>query len=318
MTRLLVAVPSKGRLNEGALAFFERIGAPLARNGGERDYRGGFLGLDGAQAVLLPAAEIALELARGGVHLGLTGLDLIAESVPDPEARLEPVAAPGFGQADVVVAAPRAWVDVETMADLEDVAAEIRRRLGRPMRVATKYPALTRRHFSAHGLSDYLIVDSLGATEAAPAAGAAEAIVDITTSGATLRANGLKPLSDGLILASEARLVASLEAPWPAETRAVARRLLRRIASADAARTVLEVKVAGLPDPASALAALGLAAAAPFGIGEPLVLHVPADGATGVVDGLIAAGAGLVTTARLEGVAVADESVAERLFARLP
>ncbi|MBN9010313.1 MAG: ATP phosphoribosyltransferase, partial [Rhizobiales bacterium] len=111
--------------------------------------------------------------------------------------------------ADCVVAVPEAWIDVEAMEDLDDVAAGFRPRHGRRLTVATKYVNITRRFFAGHGIADYRIVESLGATEGAPATGAADLIVDITTTGSTLRANGLKMLADGTILKSEAWLVAS-------------------------------------------------------------------------------------------------------------
>jgi ATP phosphoribosyltransferase len=150
------------------------------------------------------------------VHAGITGRDQVEETVPDFGSRAEFIAALGFGHCDVVVAVPEPWVDVETMEDLDDVAAEFRPRHGRRLTVATKYIALTRRFFAGHGISDYRMVESLGATEGAPASGAADIIVDITSSGATLRANGLKVLADGVILKSEAWLVASRTAQWDA------------------------------------------------------------------------------------------------------
>ena len=120
----------------------------------------------------------------------------------------------GFGRADLVVAAPTSWLDVETMADVDDVAARMEVATGRKLRVATKYVRSTRRFFTEEGVGHYRIVESAGATEGAPAAGVADLVVDITTTGATLRANGLKILSDGVILRSQAHLVASLEADW--------------------------------------------------------------------------------------------------------
>jgi len=138
----------------------------------------------------------------------------VREHVAEVDALLALLTPLGFGHANVVVAAPQAWIDVRTMADLEDVAAHFRAKRGERMRVATKYVNLTRRFFAAHGVADYRIVESLGATEGAPAAGAAELIVDITTTGATLAANALKMLDDGVILRSQANLVASLSAPW--------------------------------------------------------------------------------------------------------
>src|SRR4029079_7359228 len=139
---------------------------------------------------------------------------------------------------------PQAWIDVRSMADLEEVAADLRARHGRKMRVATKYVNLTRRFFAERGVADYRIVESLGATEAAPAPGAAELIVDITTPGATLAANALKVLDDGVILRSEANLVASLGAPWGERARAAARTVLARIAAEEEARTAREGRAA--------------------------------------------------------------------------
>src|SRR3712207_3347872 len=151
----------------------------------------------------------------------------------------------GFGNANVVVAVPQAWIDVRTMADLDEVAVDLRTRHGRKMRVATKYVNLTRRFFAERGVADYRIVESLGATGGAPASGAAELIVDITTTEATLAANALKVLEDGTILRSEANLVASLKASWGARARSAAATVLPRIAGEEAARTTREIR-AGL------------------------------------------------------------------------
>ena len=202
-------MPSKGRLQENAAAFFARAGLDFVQGRGARDYRGAIAGLPGVEVAFLSASEIVGQLAAGAAHLGVTGEDLVREHVADADARLVLLTPLGFGRANVVVAAPQAWIDVRTMADLEDVAAHYRARRGERMRVATKYVNLTRRFFAEHGVSDYRIVESLGATEGAPAAGAAELIVDITTTGATLAANALKIVEDGMILKSEANLVAS-------------------------------------------------------------------------------------------------------------
>ena len=153
------------------------------------------------------------------------------ETVEAADRKLELLTPLGFGNANVVVAVPQAWIDVRTMADLEDVAATFYTKRGKRMRVATKYVNLTRRFFAENHVGDYSIVESLGATEGAPAAGQAELIVDITTTGATLAANGLKVLDDGVILRSEANLVASLGACWDEETREQARQILGRIAA---------------------------------------------------------------------------------------
>ena len=191
-------MPAKGRLQENAEAFFARAGLELVKPRGARDYRGAIADLPGVEVAYLSAAEITQLLAQGAVHFGVTGEDLVREMIPDADARIVFIDALGFGHANVVVAVPQAWIDVHGMADLDDVATAFRLKHDRKMRVATKYVNLTRDFFSAHGITDYRIVESSGATEGAPAAGTAELIVDITTTGATLAANGLKVIEDGV------------------------------------------------------------------------------------------------------------------------
>jgi ATP phosphoribosyltransferase len=239
---LVIAVPSKGRLMENAHAFFARAGITLKQPGGGRDYRGLVPEIPGVEVAYLSAAEIAGQLASGGVHLGVTGEDLVREMIPDSDERVLLLDGLGFGFANVAVAVPQAWIDVRTMRDLDDVVTAFHARHGRRMRVATKYVNLTRGFFARYGIVDYRVVESLGATEGAPAAGAAEFIVDITTTGATLAANGLKVVDDGIMLRSQANLVASLDAEWDADARAGARALLDRIAAERRARTMREVR----------------------------------------------------------------------------
>jgi len=232
---LIIAVPSKGRLKEQVEAWLGDSGLSLAMSGGARGYMASLKGLPGAQIRLLSAGDIAEALDSGEVHLGVTGEDLLRERGGDVDARILLLRALGFGRADLVVAVPKSWLDVDTMADLEDVAHEVLSRTGRRMRVATKYLVQTRGFFARHGVVDYRLAESNGATEGAPAAGAAELVVDITTTGATLVANGLKILSDGVILKSQAQLVASLKADWSDDQLEVAGRLLRRIEARAAA-----------------------------------------------------------------------------------
>ena len=239
---LVIAVPSKGRLMENAHAFFARAGITLKQPGGGRDYRGLVPEIPGVEVAYLSAAEIAGQLALGGVHLGVTGEDLVREMIPDSDKQVLLLDGLGFGFANVAVAVPQAWIDVRTMRDLDDVVTAFHARHGRRMRVATKYVNLTRGFFARYGIVDYRVVESLGATEGAPAAGAAELIVDITTTGATLAANGLKVVDDGIMLRSQANLVASLGAEWDADARAAARALLDRIAAERRARTMREVR----------------------------------------------------------------------------
>ena len=207
---LTLALPSKGRLKEDALTRLSAAGYPVTQPGDERRYRARIDGHPDIRVAFLSASEIARELGNGGVDLGVTGEDLVRETIPAWESRVEIAARLGFGQADVVVAVPEVWFDVTTMADLDDVAADFRQRHGRRLRIATKYWRLTQQFFSQkHGIQVYRIVESLGATEGAPAAGSADVIVDITSTGSTLAANHLKVLDDGVILKSQACLVAS-------------------------------------------------------------------------------------------------------------
>jgi ATP phosphoribosyltransferase len=207
-TKLTLAMPSKGRLLEAAEACFARAGLAVIRDGLERGYQGSIAALPDVEVTFLSAIEIAQALKDGSVAIGVTGEDLLREAVPDGAVAIEVVLRLGFGHADVVVAVPQCWLDVATMADLDDVAVAFHARHGRRLKIATKYPALTRRWFAEKGVTGYRIVESAGATEGALAAGTAEAIVDITTTGSTLRANRLKVLDDGVILRSEAVLAA--------------------------------------------------------------------------------------------------------------
>jgi ATP phosphoribosyltransferase len=208
MTTLTIAIPSKGRLMEQANALLEKAGYKIERLGTDRGYRGKLIGLDNVEIAFLSASEIAANLKDGKIDAGITGEDLLREAMPDPNIALRL----NFGPANVIVAVPECWLDVAVMSDLDDVADQYYKTHGRRLRVATKYMNLTRRFFAEKGVTGYRIVESLGATEGAPAAGTAELIVDITTSGATLKANALKILDDGLILESCAVLAIAQKA----------------------------------------------------------------------------------------------------------
>ncbi|MNI21962.1 ATP phosphoribosyltransferase [compost metagenome] len=223
MSTITIALPSKGRMKEDASAIFERAGLPIVAVGNERSYRGKVDGHDDIEIAFLSASEIAREIGAGTVDFGVTGEDLIREGLADADRKVEIAARLGFGHADVVVAVPEIWLDVDTMADLGDVAADFRSRHGRRLQIATKYWRLTQQHFSgSHGIQLYRIVESLGATEGAPAAGQADIIVDITSTGSTLKANHLKILSDGVILKSEACLVRARNAEHEGDARIAA------------------------------------------------------------------------------------------------
>lgn len=211
---LVIAVPSKGRLKDKAAALFEQSGMPLRVKGHERGYRGQLEGLPEVEVEYTSAAEIVHQLKAGRVHLGITGEDLVRETLHDVDGAVEFLTPLDFGHADVVVAVPACWLDVACMADLEDVAEQFARSHGRRLRVATKYMNLTRRFFAKKGVTGYRIVESVGATEATPGTGTSELIVDITSTGTTLKANNLKVLEDGLILKSQAHLLAASAANW--------------------------------------------------------------------------------------------------------
>jgi ATP phosphoribosyltransferase len=306
-TPFVVAVPSKGRLQENAEAFFTRAGLSLAKPRGQREYRGTMMGYDNVEIAYLSASEIASQLASGAVHLGVNGEDLVRESIVNADKRVLLIDALGFGHANVVVAVPRAWIDVRTMADLDDVTTGFREQHNRRMRVATKYINLTRAFFASHGVVDYRIVESAGATEGAPATGTAELIVDITTTGATLDANGLKVLDDGVILRSQANLVASRNADWSADARETARIILDHIAARARANKYREVRTrfTGCNDALLAEAHNRFGVVSPFGgptSSGMLTLHCPPNQLYGLGSFLRAHGADTVSVASLDYV----------------
>ncbi|MDX7949871.1 ATP phosphoribosyltransferase [Lichenihabitans sp. Uapishka_5] len=318
---LVLAVPSKGRMQENAAGFFARAGLTLQQGRGARDYRGTLAGFDDVEVAYLPVADIVSQLAEGAVHLGVAGEDLLREQVADAGARVALLSKLGFGNANVVVAVPQAWIDVRGTADLEDVAAVFHARRGRRMRVATKYINLTRAFLSSRGVTDYRIVESLGATEGAPASGTAEFIVDITTTGATLTANGLKVLDDGVMLRSEANLMASLTAPWSDATLAAARMILARIAAEEAARLSREVRAqfeAGAPDLGPEAAARFAAERFPSGSPDLQIFHCAAGQVGPLSDWLVERGAGKVIVAPMDYIFAAANPLFDSLVGRLP
>lgn len=319
---LILAVPSKGRLQENAQNFFARAGLALVQPRGAREYRGAIAGLDGVEVAYLSSSEITRQLAQGGAHLGVTGEDLVREMIPAAENSVILLDQLGFGYANVVVAVPQAWIDVRSMADLDDVATTFRLRRHRKMRVATKYVNLTRAFFAGHSIIDYRIVESLGATEGAPAAGTAELIVDITTTGATLAANGLKAVEDGVILRSQANLVAARAAAWGKAERATAQLILDRVAAERRAHGYREVRTrfAGCDEALLARAKSEFGVVAPFGgptSSGMLTLHCPPDKVHALARLLREKGAEAVSVASLEYVFARDNPLFARLEAGL-
>ena len=322
MSALVLAVPAKGRLQENAEKFFARSGLTLIKPRGARDYRGAIAGLDNVEVAYLSASEITAQLSAGAVHLGVTGEDLVREMMPDADARVVLIEGLGFGFANVVVAVPQAWIDVRTMADIDDVATSFRQHHGRKMRVATKYVNLTRDFFSAHGVLDYRIVESSGATEGAPAAGTAEMIVDITTTGATLAANGLKVVEDGVILRSQANLVAARSADWGASERETARVILDRITAQARAAAYREVRARFAACDARLVrqAQKHSACLTPFGgptSSGMLTLHCPPEQVYALTSFLRESGAEAVAVADLDYVFSKDNPLYAKLEAAL-
>jgi len=321
-TPLILAVPSKGRLQENAERFFARAGLELVKPRGAREYRGAVKNFDGIEIAYLSAAEITTQLAQGAVHLGITGEDLIREMIPQSDQRIVFITGMGFGYANVVVAVPQAWIDVRGMADLDDVATAFRHRNNRKMRLATKYANLTRGFFAEHGIVDYRIVESSGATEGAPAAGTAEMIVDITTTGATLAANGLKVVEDGTILRSQANLVAARAAVWDQTQRETVRLLLDRIAAQKRAEAYCEVRTrfAGMNDTLLTAARDKFGVVSPFGgptSSGMLTLHCPPQNVHALASFLREKGAEAVSVAPLDYVYARENQLYERLAVEL-
>jgi len=226
---LKIAVPSKGRLMEKTFQWFGSRGVMMRQSGDAREYSGAVEGIEGIELVLLSAGEVPRELAAGRIHLGVTGSDLVREKLADWPQQVVELAALDFGHADLMLAVPAAWIDVATLDDLDEVAASFRARHGFRLRIATKYHRLAREFLTAHGVADYQLIDSQGATEGTVRNLTAEAIADITSSGETLRANHLKLLSDGLIHRSQAVLFQARTADWSDRSRATLAALTARL-----------------------------------------------------------------------------------------
>ena len=225
-----LGIPSKGRLMADTFDWFAQRGVTLERTGTDREYAGRVIGAEGIELVLLAAGEIPRELAAGRIALGVTGTDVVREKIARWDAKVEELAPLGFGHADLVLAVPRAWVDVETLGELDAVAHAFRTAHGHRLRIATKYHRLVRAHLRDAGVGGYQLVDSQGATEGTVANLTAEAIADITSTGATLEANHLKTIGE-VIHASQATLfqskLATLDADDSAHLNARVGKLLR-------------------------------------------------------------------------------------------
>tara|TARA_B100001057_G_scaffold72921_1_gene67203 strand:- start:1081 stop:1776 length:696 start_codon:yes stop_codon:yes gene_type:complete len=203
---ITIGLPSKGRLKDKSIAFFDDKGFKVLQNNKERNYFATIDNKPNIKIIYLHAKEIIQRLADGTLDLGISGLDLLNESEKNLQDKIVLKKKLNFGSANLVVAVPDDWIDVQTIADLEEVAFDIRSRRNTRLRVATKYPNLTNNFFISKGVTQYKLISSLGATETYPFIGSSEVISDITSTGKTLADNNLRILKDGLILKSTACL----------------------------------------------------------------------------------------------------------------
>ena len=201
---ITIGLPSKGRLKEGSIGFFEKNNLKLTSNRGERNYFAQIENLPNAKIIYLHAKEIIQRLGDGTLDIGISGLDLLSESPINLQKKIEVKKKLDFGMANLVIAVTDDWIDVQTVADLEEVSFDFRDKKNTRLRVATKYPNLTNSFFLSKGVTQYKLVASLGATETYPFIGSSEIITDITSSVKTLKDNNLRILKDGLILKSQA------------------------------------------------------------------------------------------------------------------
>jgi ATP phosphoribosyltransferase len=204
-----IGIPSKGRLRKDVLNIFKKNKLKLISERGERDLFGYIKNKKNIKVVYLHAREIIQRLGDGSLDLGFSGFDLLKESEINIQNKISVTKKYNFGKATLVVAIPDEWIDVQTIADLEEIAFEFKDKKKKRLRVGTKYPNLTREFLFSKGVTQFKLVDSLGATETYPFTGSAEIITDITSTGETLRANNLRILKDGEILKSEACMMTS-------------------------------------------------------------------------------------------------------------
>jgi ATP phosphoribosyltransferase len=204
-----IGIPSKGRLRKDVLNIFKKNKLKLISERGERDLFGSIKNKKNIKVIYLHAREIIQRLGDGSLDLGFSGFDLFKESEINIQNKISVTKKYNFGKATLVVAIPDEWIDVQTIADLEEIAFEFKDRKKKRLRVGTKYPNLTREFLFSKGVTQFKLVDSLGATETYPFTGSAEIITDITSTGETLRANNLRILKDGEILKSEACMIVS-------------------------------------------------------------------------------------------------------------
>ena len=203
---ITIGLPSKGRLKDKTISFFEENGSKILQSDKERNYFATIENKPNVKIIFLHAKEIIQRLGDGTIDIGISGLDLLNESEKNLQDKIVLKKKLNFGNANLVVAVPDDWIDVQTIADLEEVSFDIRLRRNSRLRVATKYPNLTNEFLISKGVTQYKLIPSLGATETYPFIGSSEVITDITSTGKTLTDNNLRVLKDGQILNSAACL----------------------------------------------------------------------------------------------------------------
>lgn len=228
-SKLKIAFPSKGRLRTDLEKLLKIKKIEFVEEDNQRNYIAKLSDQSDVLIYFMGAKEIVTQLDEGNIHLGITGDDLVQEKIVDYKTKVTSELILGFGKADLVVAVPKIWLDVTTMADLDEISHVKRINTSKRLKVATKYINLTNRFFSKCGVTDYRTVGSSGSTESAPFNGMADIIVDITSSGDTLKANNLRILDDGLILNSSANIFKSNVIEWTADLENIKEKLVKSI-----------------------------------------------------------------------------------------
>ena len=203
---ITIGLPSKGRLKDKSISFFNDRKLKILQSEKERNYFGSIENKSNIKIIFLHAKEIIQRLGDGTIDIGISGLDLLKESEKNLRDKISIQKKLDFGNAKLVVAVPDDWIDVQTIADLEEISFDLKSNKNTRLRVATKYPNLTNNFLISKGVTQYKLVSSLGATETYPFIGSSEIITDITSTGKTLSDNNLRELKDGLILNSTACL----------------------------------------------------------------------------------------------------------------
>ena len=206
---ITIGIPSKGRLRKDVLNIFKKKKLKLISERGERDLIGSIKSKSNIKILYLHAREIIQRLGDGSLDIGFSGFDLLKEGEINIQKKINLVKKYEFGKAALVVAIPDPWIDVQTVADLEEIAFEFRDKKKKKLRVATKYPNLTKEFLFSKGVTQFQLVESLGATEACPFTGSANLITDISSTGETIKSNNLRILKDGEILKSQACIFTS-------------------------------------------------------------------------------------------------------------